>query len=133
QAARRLKERRPESHFLLVGPRDESSVDSFSAGELAELARLVQWSGPRQNVPHVLAASDLFVLPSYLREGIPRVLLEAAAMGLPLITTNSPGCNEVVKDGVNGFLVPARDPLALGQAIANLLCQPELRQRFGRA
>src|SRR5439155_27163564 len=98
----------------------------------AEFSHHVNWPGARKDIPHVLAASDLFVLPSYLREGIPRVLLEAAAMGLPLITTDSPGCNDVVEHGVNGCLVPARDPVMLGQAIVNLLTQPELRQRFGR-
>jgi N,N'-diacetylbacillosaminyl-diphospho-undecaprenol alpha-1,3-N-acetylgalactosaminyltransferase len=78
-----------------------------------------------------LAASDVFVFPSAYREGIPRVLLEAASMGLPLVTTNSPGCNEVVEDGVNGFLVPVRDSAALSQAILRLIRQPEMRQRFG--
>ncbi len=132
-AAQQVRQRLPGTQFLLVGPADKDSVDSFSAEELAEFGRVVQWPGARRDIPQVLAASDLFVLPSYLREGIPRVLLEAAAMGLPLITTDSPGCNDVVEDGVNGCLVPARDPAALSRAIGDLLNQPEVRQRFGRA
>jgi glycosyltransferase involved in cell wall biosynthesis len=132
-AAERLRSRFPDAHFLLVGPADRDSVDSFSADELAVLGRAVQWQGARQDIPQVLATSDIFVLPSYLREGIPRVLLEAAAMGLPLITTDSPGCNDVVEDGVNGLLTPARNPVALSEAIARLLAQPDLRKRFGRA
>jgi glycosyltransferase involved in cell wall biosynthesis len=132
-AAQQVRQRLPEAHFLLVGPADKDSVDNFSARELGEFSRVVNWPGARKDIPQVLAASDLFVLPSYLREGIPRVLLEAASMGLPLITTDSPGCNDVVENGVNGCLVPARDPGALSQAIVDLLGQPEVRQRFGRA
>ena len=131
-AARNTRERMPEAHFLLVGPADMDSVDSFRGDELAEFGRVVNWPGARADVPRVLAASDLFVLPSYLREGIPRVLLEAASMALPLITTASPGCNDVVEDGVNGFLIPRRDPAALTRAILKLLQQPELRRRFGQ-
>jgi glycosyltransferase involved in cell wall biosynthesis len=132
-AARAVRQELPGSHFLLVGPADGDSVDSFSPGELQEFAQVVNCAGSRKDVPHVLAASDLFVLPSYLREGIPRVLLEAGSMGLPLITTNTPGCNEVVEEGVNGRLVPARDPAALGRAILGLLRCSDQRLRFGRA
>jgi glycosyltransferase involved in cell wall biosynthesis len=130
-AAKLVRSRFPEAHFLLVGPADKESVDRFSADELAALGRAVHWPGARQDVPQVLAASDVFVLPSYLREGIPRVLLEAAAMRLPLITTNVPGCNDVVEDGVNGFLTPARNPQALCEALVTLLARPDLRERFG--
>jgi glycosyltransferase involved in cell wall biosynthesis len=131
-AARDLRRRVPGSHFLLVGAADTDSVDRLSPGELAGLAEAVHWPGPRRDVPQVLAASDLFVLPSYLREGIPRALLEAASMGLPLVTTDTPGCKEVVEDGVNGFLVPARDAGALGRAVLTLLGDADLRRRFGR-
>jgi glycosyltransferase involved in cell wall biosynthesis len=131
-AARTVRQQRAEAHFLLVGPADKESVGGFSPRELADFAHVVNWPGARKDIPHILAASDLFVLPSYLREGIPRVLLEAASMGLPLISTNAPGCNEVVAEGVNGFLVARRDPAALSQAILHLLGRPELRQTFGR-
>src|SRR5205823_2793002 len=119
-AARAVRKRLPQAHFLLVGPADRDSVDSFRPEELDEIGRVVRWPGPRRDVPRVLAASDLFVLPTYLREGIPRVLLEAASMGLPLVTTDAPGCNDVVEEGVNGRLVPPRDPEALAAAVVNL-------------
>ena len=73
-----------------------------------------------------------FCTTSACREGIPRVLLEAASMALPIVTTDSSGCNDVVNDSVNGFLVPVRDPAALAKAIWRLIEQPELWQRFGR-
>jgi glycosyltransferase involved in cell wall biosynthesis len=130
-AARDVRQRVPGAHFLLVGPADENSVDRLTPAELADVGAAVNWPGPRRDVPSVLAASDLFVLPSYLREGIPRVLLEAAAMGLPIVTTDVPGCKEVVEEGVNGFLVPGRDAAALAQAILRLAGDPELRRRFG--
>jgi glycosyltransferase involved in cell wall biosynthesis len=131
-AARAVREQIPASHFLLVGPADPDSVDRLGPGELAALSGAVHWPGPRRDVPRLLAASDAFVLPSYLREGIPRALLEAAALGLPLVTTDAPGCREVVEDGVNGFLVPVRDAEAVARAVVRLLGEPDLRQRFGR-
>jgi glycosyltransferase involved in cell wall biosynthesis len=130
-AARLVRQRLPEARFLLVGPADRDSVDQFGADELAELARVVRWPGARRDVPQVLAASDLFVLPTILREGVPRVLLEAASMGLPLITTDSPGCNDVVEHGVNGLLIKGRNAEELSRAVVDLLEQPELRRRFG--
>ena len=131
-AAQTVRERHPEVAFLLVGPADEESVDRLTPTELSQLARVVTWTGARKDIPAVLAASDIFVLPSFYREGIPRVLLEAASMGLPIVTTDSPGCREVVEHGVNGFLVPPRDPDALAQAIMRLIEDPEMRERFGQ-
>ncbi len=122
----------PKARFLLVGPGDEGSIYRLNRAELAQLKRTVIWPGSRQDIPAVLAASDIFVFPSAHNEGIPRVLLEAASMELPIITTDSPGCNEVVEDGVNGFLVPVHNANALSEAILRLIDQPELRRRFGR-
>ena len=119
--------------FLLVGSQDHESLDRLNSAELAEVKQAVTFLGPRADIRNVLAISDVFVLPSAYREGIPRVLLEAASMGLPIVTTNAPGCREVVEDGVNGVLVPVGDCEALTHAIVSLLEQPRLRQRFGYA
>lgn len=131
-AAQEICPGQPQARFLLIGPEDDKSVDRLSVAELAQLKQVITWPGPRQDIPAVLALSDIFVLPSAYREGIPRVLLEAAAMGLPIVTTNTPGCNEVVEHGVNGFQVAPHDTKALSQAILYLIEQPELRQSFGR-
>jgi glycosyltransferase involved in cell wall biosynthesis len=133
RAAREIAACHPKVRFLLVGPPDLASTDQPSPRELSELREAVNWIGPRKDVGALLAISDVFVFPSAYREGIPRVLLEAAAMALPIITTDLPGCREVVQDGVNGFLVPARDVAALTRTILRLLQQPELRRRFGQA
>jgi glycosyltransferase involved in cell wall biosynthesis len=76
---------------------------------------------------------DIVVLPSYYREGLPKSLIEAAACGLPLVTCDTPGCREVVTDGVDGLLVSPRDAGALAAAIARLLDDPALRHRLGSA
>jgi glycosyltransferase involved in cell wall biosynthesis len=130
-AAQAVRLAHPHVCFLLIGAEDNDSLDRLNAAELAQLKQTVTWPGPRRDIPAVLAMSDVFVLPTAYREGIPRALLEAAAMGLPLITTDSPGCNEVVENEVNGFLVPVRDAGMLSQAILQLIERPELRQRFG--
>ena len=130
-AAQEVRARYPNVHFLLIGANDHESLDRLSAEELTLLRKSLTWPGPRRDIPTILALSNIFVFPSAYREGVPRVLLEAASMGLPIITTDSPGCNEVVKNGMNGYLVPVGDPAALGRAIFRLVEQPELRRRFG--
>ena len=106
-------------------------MEALNKGELDRVCRSVRWIGRRSDVLDILAASDVVVLPTYYREGIPRVLLEAASMGLPLVATAVPGCTEVVEDGSNGFLVPARDPEALAASILRLARDPAMRRRLG--
>ena len=93
----------------------------------------VEWLGTSDDVPAVIAGADVVALPSY-REGTPRTLLEAAAMGKPLVTTDAPGCREVVVQGHNGFFCPARDGGALAAALRRVIDLPdeELR-RMGAA
>ncbi len=83
-------------------------------------------------MPALLASADIFVLPSY-REGLPKSLIEAAACARPLVTTDVPGCREVVTDGINGLIVPVRDASALAQAIARLQDEPSFARRLGEA
>jgi glycosyltransferase involved in cell wall biosynthesis len=90
----------------------------------------VEWWGYREDMPNVLASAQIVVLPSY-REGLPKVLLEAASCGRPVVATDVPGCREVVQDGRNGFLVPPKDSVSLCQALAKLLQDPALRARMG--
>ena len=78
----------------------------------------------------LMGTVDLVVLPSH-REGVPRGLIEAAAMELPIITTDTPGCREVVDDEVNGILVPVQDVDSIVQAIERLVVEPGLRKAFG--
>jgi glycosyltransferase involved in cell wall biosynthesis len=122
----------PESRirFVLVGPDDRHSLDRLDERELAGIRETLTWLGPRSDVPAILAGSDVCVLPSYYREGIPRVLLEAASMALPLVAADGPGAREVVIPHRNGLLVPAKDPRALASAIGFIAADPNLRRNF---
>jgi glycosyltransferase involved in cell wall biosynthesis len=83
-------------------------------------------------MPATLAQADIFCLPSY-REGVPNALLEAAACGLPIVTTDVPGCRDVVTHGLNGLLVPVRNAPVLAEALEALLSDARLRHRMGAA
>jgi glycosyltransferase involved in cell wall biosynthesis len=135
EAARRVRAACPEAVFVLVGPSDPGNPARIPPEKLQawESEGTVRYLGMRGDVRDLMAVADVVVLPSYYREGIPRVLIEAAAMGRPLVATDVPGCREVVRNGVNGFLVPARDAVALAQAIESLLKNPKLRAEFGAA
>jgi N,N'-diacetylbacillosaminyl-diphospho-undecaprenol alpha-1,3-N-acetylgalactosaminyltransferase len=93
---------------------------------------LIKYLGERREVPEILYISDVVTLPSYYREGIPRVLLEAMCMEKPIVTTDWVGCKEVVEEGKNGFLVPVKDHIALASAIEKLINNEELRIKMGR-
>ncbi len=92
----------------------------------------VEWIGHSSEVVNILKQSHIVCLPSY-REGLPKSLIEAASVGRPIVTTNVPGCREVVEDGENGFLVPPRDSFALADAIEKLLIDPQMRKTMGSA
>lgn len=130
QAAKQLKGR---ARFILIGEPDPGNPSSLSWEELSKYIDqgTVLALGRQENIPEWLAASDIYVLPSY-REGVPRTVLEAMAMGLPIITTDAPGCRETVIEGENGFLVPPRDVQALVCALNALVDSSELRQRMGQ-
>ncbi len=132
EAARIVRRVHPEATFLMVGDRDPDKADSLTQAEMAGAAPDVVFTGWRTDLPDLLAAMDLFVLPSW-REGLPRSAIEAAAMGLPLVLTDIRGCREIVRDGEEGRLVPPRDPVRLAEAIAALVGEPEERTRMGKA
>lgn len=133
-AARALAARHPRARFLLVGEPDPGNPTSLSpeAMDAARADGAVVFAGWRDDMPLVWALSDVAVLPSY-REGLPVSLQEALACGLPVVTTQAPGCREIVAPGENGLLVPVGDAPALARAMATLLDDPALRQRMGQA
>jgi glycosyltransferase involved in cell wall biosynthesis len=130
EAAKLVQARRPQVRFLFVGTNDEQSVDNLNGDEVNRLKEAVTLAGYHRDIPRILAATDIFVLPSY-REGLSRVLLEAALMELPLIASDVPGCRDVVIDRVTGLLTPPRNSQALADAIFDLIEHPELRCQFG--
>jgi glycosyltransferase involved in cell wall biosynthesis len=131
EAAREVRKTVPDTCFLLVGPLASEGKQAVSQKLISSYADVVDWLDVRSDVPALLSISDVFVLPSYYREGVPRVLLEAGGLGLPLITTDMPGCRDVVRDGVEGILVPIRDSSALADAMVRLALSRENREQMG--
>jgi len=129
--ARMVHEVDPAIHFVLVGATDAESVDPLTRNEIKEVAASVWWLGRRTDVKEILRLADIFAFPSFYREGVPRVLLEAASTGLPLVAADVPGSRDVVADGVNGYLVPSRDVGAMSEAVLRLAASPDLRRSFG--
>ena len=135
EAARALRARLPDARFVLLGPLGADNRSAIPAETVEGWVRegIVEHHPPVTDVRPLIAAADCVVLPSY-REGTPRTLLEAAAMGRPLIATDVPGCRAVVDEGVTGLLCAARDPASLARAMARMAAQsPAQRAAMGRA
>lgn len=133
-AARQLRAEGRDIEFLLAGdpdPGNPAAVPEATVRGWVEEGAL-SWLGHVDDMPALFRSVDAVVLPSY-REGLPKGLIEAGACGLPLVTTDVPGCREVVSDGVDGLLVPVKDAAALAGAIATLQDDPGLRARLGAA
>lgn len=131
-AARAVKAKHESVVFKIVGWIDENP-DKISPEELDAWVAdgTVQFLGRLEDVRPAISDSSVYVLPSY-REGTPRTVLEAMAMGRPIITTDAPGCRETVIDGENGFLIPVKDVNALTVAMLRFVEYPELIQTMGR-
>jgi glycosyltransferase involved in cell wall biosynthesis len=133
-AARELRAQGRAVEFLLAGEPDPGNPAAASQETIQGWIEegVVNWLGHVDDMPRLFQSVDAVVLPSY-REGLPKGLIEAGACGLPLVTTDVPGCREVVTDGVDGLLVPPRDAVALARAIARLQDDAPLRERLGAA
>lgn len=132
EAARSVRAAEPRVRFVVVGPLDADKPDALSQQEIEGATGDVRFAGWRDDVAEILAVSDIFVLPSW-REGMPRSAIEAAASGLPSVLTDIRGCREVVRNGIEGRLVPPRSPARLIAAILELVRDREARERMGRA
>jgi glycosyltransferase involved in cell wall biosynthesis len=117
----------------VAGDIDPQNPASISCATLAtwKEENIITWLGAVEDIPALYAASHIAVLPSY-REGLPKSLLEAAACGKPIVTTDVPGCREVVIQHETGFLVPAKNAGALAEALKELVESSELRVKMGR-
>ncbi|MEL6616289.1 MAG: glycosyltransferase, partial [Bacteroidota bacterium] len=135
RAAERVRKKMPLARFALVGPTDEGNPASVPAETLREWAAsgAIEWWGFRDDMEEVLRQAHIVCLPSEYGEGVPRILIEGAAAGRPLVATDIPGCREIVRDGETGFLVRTGDPEALSTALLDLLRDRDLRQRLGAA
>jgi len=132
QAARIVKRRYPEAKFAMIGWQFEENPSAIRQEQvdLWQSEGIVDIYDETDDVRPFIADTAVYVLPSY-REGTPRTVLEAMAMGRPIITTDVPGCRETVEDGVNGFLVPVKNSEALAEAMERFVLQPDLIARMG--
>ena len=133
-ACRLLRDQGHPVRLLLAGPTDLLNPTAISDSELRGWERegIAEWLGPVKDVRDVWRQAHAAVLPSH-REGLPKALLEAAACGRPIVTTDTTGCREVVSDGINGLLVPLRSPSSLAEALSRLAADPAARRRMGEA
>lgn len=131
QSARLLKDKYPDVRFVLVGGIDPDNPASLTKKELNEWVQKgdLEWWGHQNNMSEVLSQATVVVLPSY-REGMPKVLLEAQALGRPIVTTDVPGCREAIENGKTGFLVKVKDAQSLVDAIEKLINNDELCLEF---
>lgn len=131
-AAKLVKEKYPNTTFIVLGAIDKSNLGALSESELRYLIEsgIVEYPGYVDNIQDWIANSHVFVLPSY-REGVPRSTQEAMAIGRAIITTDVPGCRETVIDGVNGFLIPRWSPQALAEKMIYFIKHPEQVEKMG--
>lgn len=133
RAARHLRQKYTKVRFQLLGPFDPHS-SSVNRKEIDDLERegVLDYLGETRDVRPYLSACNVFVLPTYYREGIPRSILEAMAIGRAIITTDTPGCRETVVEGGNGFLVPPRDHIKLAEAMERFIANSGLAKTMGQ-
>lgn len=133
EAARQLKEQGVSARFALVGEGDSENPASISREQLAQWhdEGAIEWWGRRENMPQVFAESNMVCLPTTYGEGVPKVLIEAAACARAIVATDVPGCREIVHHDENGLLVPAKDGRALALALRRLIEDSGLRNKMG--
>jgi glycosyltransferase involved in cell wall biosynthesis len=132
-AARLLKERGVRARFLLAGEPDLGNAAAIPREQLDKWVAegVVEYLGYVADMPRLLASSCIVCMPSYYGEGVPMALVEAAAAARPIVTTDMPGCRDVVRDGDNGLLVPPRNAAVLAEALMRLIQDPKLRREMG--
>jgi glycosyltransferase involved in cell wall biosynthesis len=135
EAQRRLRQRGVELDLTLAGPVEEGIPNALSRATLERWSAQpgISWIGPQADVRTVWRDADIAVLASRGGEGLPRALLEAAACGRPMITTDVPGCRDFVRSGEEGLIVPPDDPPALAAALETLVRDRDLRRRMATA
>ena len=133
EASKIVYNKNKNTQFYILGSPDPHSPDSISYDWLKDIndEEHILWLEHTDNVKHFLSEIDVFVLPTYYPEGLPKSLIEAGAMELPLITTNTPGCREVVQDGYNGMLVNIKDQIELSQRMYELSIDRVKIKKFG--
>lgn len=134
EASKLLRNRELEVRFWLIGQPDEGNSNSVTQNQLDfwQSEGLVELYGFRNDIPNLFAKSNIVVLPSFYGEGLPKVLIEAAACGRAVVTTDYPGCRDAIEPGKTGVLIPAKAPSSLADALEYLIKNPDIRSTMGR-
>ncbi|MDD5454553.1 MAG: glycosyltransferase family 4 protein [Candidatus Ratteibacteria bacterium] len=132
-AAKKVRDTYPKAIFLLVGPQDRENPSAISSGQLKKWtdSEYIRYLGKRDDIRNLLEISDIAVLPSHGGEGVPKFLLEAAAMGKAIVTTDVHGCKDIVKRDRTGILIKPKDSFRLTKAIITLIQDKSLREKLG--
>ena len=132
-AAKELRAKYDNTEFHLIGspPKNSSNAISIDRLKLYDQKGIIVYHGRQNEVAPLISKNDVFVLPTYYREGVPRSILEALSIGMPIITTNTPGCKETVHNGENGFLIPVQDLDALVHAMEFFIKEPSSIEQMG--
>ncbi|ARV62588.1 glycosyltransferase family 1 protein [Nostocales cyanobacterium HT-58-2] len=138
EAAAKLLPEFPNLHVLIIGGQLNTDPEPFQTELMEKIHTLgiekhVTLTGDRQDIPELLGLLDIFTLPTFTHEGLPRSILEAMSMGLPVVATDIRGCREAVVNGKTGFIVPPQNSEKLAEALRTLLSNSELRQAYGKA
>lgn len=133
EAAKLVKEKMPEVEFVLIGNVDTDNPNSVSQRHIDAWVDegVINALGHRDDIPQLFSKSHIITLPSYYGEGVPKVLIEAAACGRPIVTTDNPGCKDAIVNGKTGLLVPVKDSAALASALFQLLNDDSRRAEMG--
>ena len=133
EAAKIIKKKYPNIIFKIIGCLDTENPTGLKQVELNQLIEkgIIEYDGFVKDVANRISNSTVLVLPSYYREGVPRSMQEAMAIGRPVITTDVPGCNETIEDGVTGFLIPKWDVAALVNKMIYFIEHPERVNKMG--
>lgn len=134
EAARILSNEGVGAKFVLIGSGDGDNPNSISEQQLIKWQQegVVEWWGKRTDMPDIFSKSHIVCLPSSYGEGVPKVLIEAASSGRAIVTTNTPGCKEIVKHNENGLLVPVKNPKELSIALKKLILNKSIRVEMGK-
>lgn len=132
EVAAQIRKQWPQARFIWAGEADDAHPNAISA-EWMDSQHNIEYAGRLDDVTSLLNEADLFLFPSYYREGVPRAIMEAAALGLPTVGFDVPGVREAVIDNKTGFLVPARDSVAMAKRVATLLADSDQRLKMGEA
>lgn len=133
EAAKIIKNRNVSARFILIGRPDPNNPSSIPEKKLAQWEKqgVIETWGHRKDMPAIFRNANIVCLPSH-REGLPKVLMEACASGRPIVTTDVPGCRDIVKTEFNGLLVPPRNSKALARALERLILDQDLRSSMGK-